>query len=378
MKLLFLTGSRGEWGYIRPILKHCRNLGIEFSICATNMHLLPSHGLSVNEIENDGFEVSDKIYMSLQGYNHFTMAKSLGIFLMSFVDVLMRVQPDWIVLAGDRGEQLVGAIAGGYTYTPVAHIQAGELSGNIDGMARHAIGKFVHLHLASNEDAGQRLIKLGEEPFRVKVVGAPQLDELVSGEYTSLDVLCDKYNMPLEKEFLLVIQHPVTEEYDKVESQIDATVEAVNQSKIPKIWIMPNNDAGSEFIKHGISQGRSTDSYIFKNLPRRDYLGFLKNCSCIVGNSSSALLEAPTFTIPSVNIGRRQANRVRGKNVIDVPEFDVNAINESIRKAMSSGFRESLKGIVNPYGDGNSSQRIAELLVGTPKDSRLLTKQMTY
>jgi len=342
------------------------------------MHLLPSHGLSVNDIENDGFEVSDKIYMSLQGYNHFTMAKSLGIFLTSFVDVIMRVQPDWIVLAGDRGEQLVGAIAGGYTYTPVAHIQAGELSGNIDGMARHAIGKFAHLHLASNEDAGQRLIKLGEEPFRVKVVGAPQLDELVNGEYTSLDVLCNKYNIPLEEEFLLVIQHPVTEEYDKVESQINATVEAVNQSKIPKVWIMPNNDAGSEFVKRGISQGRSTDSHIFKNLPRRDYLGFLKNCSCIVGNSSSALLEAPTFTIPSVNIGRRQANRVRGKNVIDVPEFDVNAINESIKKSMSSGFRQSLKGMANPYGDGYSSQRIAELLVGTPRDSRLLTKQMTY
>src|SRR5581483_988582 len=124
-------------------------------------------GLSINEIRADGFAVTDEIFMSLEGHTHFTLSKSLGIFLSSFTDVLARVRPDWLVLAGDRGEQLMGAIAGAYTYTPVAHIQAGELSGNIDGVARHAIGKFAHLHFASNDDAAERLRKLGEQPFRI-------------------------------------------------------------------------------------------------------------------------------------------------------------------------------------------------------------------
>ena len=168
LRLLFLTGSRGEWGYIRPILRLIDgSQEFCYSICATNMHLLPSFGLSVKEIESDGFRVEHKIYMSLDGYNHYTQVKSMGLFLSSFADILASSKPDWIVLAGDRGEQLIGAIAGAFCYVPVAHIQAGELSGNIDGMTRHAIGKFAHLHLASNADAAQRLIRLGEEPFRV-------------------------------------------------------------------------------------------------------------------------------------------------------------------------------------------------------------------
>ena len=195
LKLLFITGSRGEWGYIRPILRLCQKIDdIDFSICVTNMHLLPDFGLSVKEIEKDGFRADYKIYMSLDGYNHYTMVKSLGIFLTSFADVVATERPDWIILAGDRGEQLMGAIAGAFCYLPVAHIQAGELSGNIDSMTRHAIGKYAHLHFASNEDAAGRLKKLGEEPFRIHLVGAPQVDELVQGLYTGKEDLQEKYS----------------------------------------------------------------------------------------------------------------------------------------------------------------------------------------
>ena len=166
MKLLFVTGSRGEWGYIRPLLKLIKkNKNFSYKLCVTNMHLLPSFGESINEIEKDGFNVDYRINMSLDGYNHISQVKSLGVFLTSFADILASDKPDWIILAGDRGEQLMGAIGGAYAYIPVLHIQAGEKSGNIDGMARHAIGKFAHLHIASNEDASDRLIKLGEEKF---------------------------------------------------------------------------------------------------------------------------------------------------------------------------------------------------------------------
>ncbi len=378
MRLLFLTGSRGEWGYIHPILKLCKRKGIQYNICATNMHLLPSFGLSVEEIRSDGFVVSDELYMALDGYNHYTMIKSMGIMLTSFADVLWRLKPDWVILAGDRAETLMGAIAASYTYTPVAHIQAGELSGNIDGLARHAIGKFAHLHFASNKDAEQRLIRLGEEPFRVHCVGAPQLDELIEGEYSTTAELKERLGVDTSRPYMLVIQHPVTEDFETAEEDILTTIKSVNQFDISKVWIFPNNDAGSDTIRKRILEGRKRGSSIFSNLPRRDFLGLLKGSACIVGNSSAGLLEAPSFSSPAVNIGRRQANRLRGKNVIDVPVFDVNNITNAIKKAISESFRRSLGECVNPYGDGHSSQRIFDILLSTPVDNKLLVKQLTY
>jgi GDP/UDP-N,N'-diacetylbacillosamine 2-epimerase (hydrolysing) len=378
MKLLFLTGSRGEWGYIRPLLRLCQERSVEYDICVTNMHLLSRFGMSMREIEEDGFTISDKIYMTLDGYDHYAMAKSLGIFLPSFVDSLRRVKPDWIVLAGDRGEQLMGAIAGAYTYTPVAHIQAGELSGNIDGQARHAIGKFSHLHFASNEDAGQRLIKLGEEPFRVHVTGAPQLDELDQGRYTSLSDLNSRYEIAFDEPFLLVVFHPVTEEFSQAQEQVEALASALNRFEMPRVWILPNSDAGSETVRQAILSERKGKTHLFKNLTREDYLGILKCSSAIVGNSSSGLLEAPTFEVPAVNIGRRQADRVQGENVIPVPDFEADGIAQCIEHAVSDDFRKSLRGTVNPYGDGHSAERIMDILGRIPRDSRLLIKTLTY
>jgi GDP/UDP-N,N'-diacetylbacillosamine 2-epimerase (hydrolysing) len=377
VKLLFLTGSRGEWGYIRPILRLAHERGHEARICATNMHLLPSHGLSINEIRADGFGVDDEIYMSLDAHNRTTMAKSLGVFLSSFVDVLHRVRPDWLVLAGDRGEQFMGAVAAAYNYTPTAHIQAGELSGNIDGMARHAIGKLVHLHLAANHDAQERLRRLGEEEFRIHLVGAPQLDELVQGRHTDGDRLRRDFGVDVERPFLLVVQHSVTEEFERAEEQIAATTEALQRFDLPRVWIMPNNDAGSDDIRAGILRERTGQTFLFENLRREDYLGFLRRASCIVGNSSSGLLEAPTFGVPAVNLGRRQADRLRGANVIDAP-FEASAIHAAIELACSDAFRASIRDAPNPYGDGHSSARILDLLEAIPRDARLLTKQLTH
>lgn len=377
MRLLFLTGSRGEWGYIRPILRICQAEQVDYNICATNMHLLPSHGLPVEEIKKDGFHVSDEIYMSLEGHNHYTMSKSLGYFMSSFVDVLGRLRPDWLILAGDRGEQLAGAIAGAYTYTPTAHIQAGELSGNIDGQARHAIGKFAHLHFASNQDAAERLRKLGEEEFRIKNVGAPQLDELTQGLYTDKMTLQEQLDLDLSQPYMLVVQHSVTEEFDQVESQIAATMEAINSFDMMKVWIFPNNDAGCDMVRQGILTNRRGRTHIFENLKREHYLGLLNNASCIVGNSSSGILEAPSFRVPAVNLGRRQAQRLQGRNVINAP-FEAPAITEAITRACSAEFRASLDGSENPYGDGKSSRRILDILRDTPRNSKLLSKQLTY
>jgi len=377
IKLLFVTGSRGEWGYIRPILELIKKSEkFSYEICVTNMHLLPSFGSSYKEIENDGFDIKYKINMSIDGYNHHTQVKSLGMFLSSFSDILSSNKPDWIILAGDRGEQLMASIAGAYTYCPVLHIQAGERSGNIDGMARHAIGKFTHVHIASNKDAKNRLIKLGEEEFRIHNVGAPQLDELVNSYYTKKQTLLSKFN--LNKKYFLVVQHPVTEEFDEADFQIEQTMLALSEFDFQKIVIMPNNDAGSIKIQLGIERFLKGEYHLFSNLSRQDYLGILKNASLIVGNSSSGILEAPTFKIPCVNIGRRQNGREQAINVINC-NFDKEEIKNSINKALDENFKKNLsENCINPYGDGKSSKRILDIILQSEINDKLIVKDITY
>lgn len=378
-KILFVTGSRGEWGYIRPILRLIQSSEkLDYSICATNMQLLPAFGTPAKEIEADGFKIDHKIYMALDGYNHIAMMKSLGIFLSSLADVIASDPPDWILLAGDRGEMLAGAVAGAFCYIPVAHIQAGEVSGNIDGMTRHAIGKFAHLHLAANQDAADRLVKLGEEPFRVHNVGAPQLDELVDSKETDLAKLNEVLQIDLNRPFLLLVQHAATEEAHLAESQIQETMTAMSQIDMPKVVILPNNDAGSQQIRNGIESLRKGEFYCYSNLKREDYLGLLKNAEAIIGNSSSGLLEAPTYKTAAVNIGRRQEGRVRGINVIDT-HFKSEAILEATQKAIGKDFQNMLENkCVNPYGDGKSSERIIRLLEEIPLNNELLVKKLTY
>jgi GDP/UDP-N,N'-diacetylbacillosamine 2-epimerase (hydrolysing) len=379
MKILFVTGSRGEWGYIRPILEIIdKDPNITYELCVTNMHLLSSFGNSYLEIEKDGFKIHHKIHMSLDGYDHFTQVKSLGIFFSSFSDVVTNSKPDWILLAGDRGEQLIAATVGAYSYIPVAHIQAGEKSGNIDGTSRHAIGKFAHIHFAANKDAYDRLIKLGEEDFRVHNVGAPQIDELVKARITPLEILEEKYSVSLENYFLFV-QHPITEEFEQAKEQIEISIEALNSfSEIPIITILPNNDAGSIIITATIHEKANSNFYKFANLTREDYLGFLKYCKVIIGNSSSGLLEAPTLNTPAVNIGRRQDGRVQGINVINCSHNKDEIIN-AINKAIDPAFKEFLnQKCKNPYGDGNSSEKIVKVLTECEISNKLVVKSLTY
>ena len=375
MKLLFLLGSRGEWGYIKPLIDICKKQKIKYSICATNMVLLPNYGSLIREVKKN-YIVSDEIYMALEGSNHYVMTKSLGIFLSSFIDVIKRQKPSWIVLAGDRGEQLMGAVAGAYTYTPVAHIQAGERSGNIDGVARHSLSKLSHLHFASNDDAVKRLIKMGEEKYRIFNTGAPQIDDMKKIKFKD-DYIKKNFNIDTKSPFILVVMHPVTEEYGLTEKQVKILINSLNLVKQKKIWILPNIDAGADKIRKIILENRNSDTLIFKNLSREIYLTLLKRSKLIIGNSSSGLLEAPSYSLPAINLGRRQNNRVQAKNVIN-SEFKKEKIIASIKKATSKKFINSCKNMKNPYGDGNSSSRIMEILKKTILDDKLLVKNITY
>lgn len=379
-RIVLVTGSRGEYGYIRPITHEIeRDPDLDYSIIVTNLHLLPDFGFSIDEIEHDGLKISDRIYMALDGYTPASMSKSLGVFLMSVTDALIRLQPDIVLLAGDRGEQLMAAIASAHMNIPVAHIQAGELSGNIDGMTRHAITRFAHIHFASSEDAAERLRRMGEQGFRIYLTGAPQLDELVNGDYAKPEEIAGLFRLDLSQPIVLFVQHPVTEEYEQTVIQVQETLEAICSLGLQTVAIFPNNDAGNMEIRRLLERYRQPFMQVERNMPRHIFAGLMNVASVMVGNSSSALIEGPCFKLPAVNIGTRQRGRQQGNNVIDVSS-DRHEIKAAIERALSPEFRRYLQeNCGTPYlGDGQVSQRIVHVLKTIPITEELLKKQIAY
>ena len=377
-KIAIIAGSRGEYGYFRPVIKEIeKRKNLDYGVIASNMHMLDSFGSSIDEIRNDNLKIHAEIFNTLDGYNHLTMVKSLSIFMMQLPELLKQMGADFILLAGDRGEQLIGAITGAHMYIPVAHIQAGELSGNIDGVTRHAITKFAHIHFAANDDAAQRVLRMGEEPHRVHNVGAPMLDELVNGYMTPEEKIYKKFSIDKNKPFVLVVQHSVTEEFDQTERQIEETMKAISKLGHQTIIVLNNSDAGSSILRRVILRNKKPFMRIIPNMKRQDYVGLLNVADVIVGNSSSGIIEAPTFKLAAVNIGNRQKGRLQSTNVINVG-YAVKEIEKAIEKAMSSGFKKIVLKCVNPYGDGKSSKRIVDILENTIIDDKLLIKRITY
>ena len=377
-KVAFITGSRGEWGYIRPVLRLIeKDPNLDYSIIATHMHLLPEFGMSVREIEKDGFHVDEKIHMTFDGYTAATMTKSLACLLLELPTVLQRIKPDIVLLAGDRGEQLMGAIAASHMNIPVAHIQAGELSGNVDGVVRHAITKLAHVHFAANKEFATRVKRLGEQNFRIHVTGAPLVDELVKGFVTPKNILKRKYRLNHNGRFILAVQHSVTEEEGQAGKQVVETLEALIDCDWPTIFIYPNADAGSAMIRKRLKDFKRPHIRLFRNLSRQDYLGLMSSASVMVGNSSSGIMEAPTFGTPCVNIGNRQNGRPQAKNVINSGHTKTEII-KAIRKAVTPTFKAQAKKSINPYGNGKASEKIVKILKNLDINDRLLNKKMTY
>ena len=378
-KILLVTGSRGEYGYIRPILKEIeKSDSLSYDIVATNMLLVPEFGYAINQLLEDQFDVKYQIDMSMSGYTNASMSKSLGIFIQSLTDIVKNDLPDIILLAGDRGEMLAGAIVGAHMNIPTAHIQAGELSGNIDGMTRHAITKFVHLHFAANVDAELRLKKMGEQEFRVFNTGAPQLDEFHNYNYLSNKDFYNKFQLNKDEDFALIVLHPITEESEKSESQMLLMLDVISELGIQAVLIYPNNDAGSVGIQNAVESIRVTNIHVKRNVDRESYANLMNKAKFMIGNSSSGILEAPTFKLPAVNIGRRQNGRLQADNVINV-EFKKLAIKDAINKIYNDKvFLAKLKKVENPYGDGDSSKKIVNILQNISIDNKLLMKDLTY
>ena len=377
--VVILTEARSSYGYLRPIAKLIEvDPELHYSLIVTNQHLLPDFGYSVEEIERDELNITDRIYMTLDGYTPATMVKSLGVLLLGVTDAFVRLQPDVVLVLGDRGDSLMAAMAAAHMNIPVAHIQAGERSGNIDGLTRHAITRFAHIHFASGPDAAERLRRMGEEEWRIQMIGAPQLDEFVRGEVSQPDEIADRYGLDLSQPVLLVVQHPVTEEFGEGVEQMRETLEAICELRHQTVLIFPNTDAGSADLRLMVERYHRPFMRVERNVPRRDFGGLMRVASALVGNSSSGLIEAPTVGLPAVNVGERQRDRAKGPNVIDVPH-DRRAIVEGIRRALSAEFRGAMGNGSSPYlSDGRVSERIVGFLKAVPLDERLLRKQIAY
>ena len=376
MKLLFVLGSRGEWGYIRPLIQLAKNSNHNVEIWCANMSVLNRFGKLSEVIKHEGYPVVGEFYTAVDGDDNLALAKSFGLVSLSAADWLMNHDYDWVIVSGDRVEQLAFVVVASLSNKAICHIQAGERSGNIDGKNRHAIARYAHLHMAANTEAAERLIRSGEDPNRVKVTGAPQIDDMVSQQLPTVLELKERTVVNVDK-FALAVFHGVTEDLEASKKGIKVLIETLTEVDLPIVWIGSNNDTLGSFIEQKIIASLRVNDKFYSNLNRLDYLAILANCEFIIGNSSSGILEAPTFSKPAVNLGRRQADRFRGDNVIDC-DYSKEEIVSAIIKARSDQFKSLCTQSKNPYGSGDSSKQILDVLENTVVNSSFLIKQITF
>nr|WP_320161319.1 UDP-N-acetylglucosamine 2-epimerase [uncultured Methanoregula sp.] len=378
-KILYISGTRADFGLMTTVLKKIdTHPHLSLEIVATGMHLMEEFGMTVQEIQDAGFSVR-RIDAKIEGDNTASMVRFIGNFLQQLGIELQANRPDMILVLGDRGEMLAGAIAGSYMNIPVVHIHGGEISSTVDDITRHAITKLSHIHLAATEESAHRIARMGEDPSRIFIVGAPGLDELHMINPISQDILTARYGIDPEMPLILVLQHPVSQEACLAADQIKNTLDAVLETGEQAIIIYPNADAGgSEMIRVIHSYKPNKFIRIVKNIPHNDFLSLLRISSVLVGNSSSGIIEAPSLGIPVVNIGTRQWGRQRAQNVIDTG-YEKDQIAAAIRKALTDAtFIKEVRLCRNPYGDGKSADKIIKILNEIRIDAALLQKRMTY
>lgn len=374
-----VTVGRSDYGIYRPLLDAIRkDSDLCLKIFAGGMHLRPEHGLTVDMIVNDGFEVSERVDLLSGSDSPRDIAQSIGRGVIGFSDALVRSAPDILVVLGDRFEMYSAAVAALPFNIPVAHIHGGELTyGAIDDALRHSMTKLSHLHFVSAEVYAKRVIQLGEEPWRVTVSGAPGLDHLDSIEYLDCAVLEKELGIDLGKPTLLVTFHPVTLEYQQVEAQIEALLFALEKSECNILFTAPNADTGGSVIFAKVRQyvGSHSEARLIENLGTELYFSLMNHVSAMVGNSSSGIIEAPSFKLPMVNVGSRQDGRLRAHNVIDV-ECNAADILAGIQKSLQPTFKAGLKEMTNPYKqNGWASEIIAQRLKSVTIDKELLVKK---
>lgn len=368
-KICVVITARPSYARVKTALQAIKeHPNLELQLVLAGSALLERYGNASKVIENDGFEVVEKIYNILEGETPTAMAKTTGIAIMELSTAFYNLKPDIVVTIADRFETIATSIAASYQNIPLAHIQGGEVTGNIDEKVRHANTKLADIHLVASEDAKQRVFKMGEESSMIINTGCPSMDlakEVLEKPEFDFNPL-EKYGgvgqaINWENGYIVVMQHPVTTEFEKSRENIVTTLEAIKELNIPTFWFWPNVDAGSDGTSKGIrvfrENNKSSNIHFFRNMEPQDFLRLIKNSKCLIGNSSVGIRESAFLGIPVVNIGTRQNGRQRAKSVIDCM-YEKDEIKNSINKHIEHGHYKS----EFIYGDGYAGEKIANTL----------------
>lgn len=368
-KICVIITARPSYSRVRTALKAIQqHPDLELQLVVAASALLDRYGSTVNFIESDGFHISEKVYMVIEGATLTSSAKTTGIGIMELATTFDNLKPDMVCTIGDRYETMATAIAASYMNIPLVHIQGGEVTGNIDEKVRHAITKLSDLHLVSNDDAKQRLIKMGEYDNKIFITGCPSIDIARSvRDNPEMDFdPCERYGgvgkyIDPKQDYIVVMQHPVTTEFDEARKQADALIKVIHELNMPTFWFWPNPDAGSDGTSNALRSYREENSNnqirFFKNMEGGDFLKLLLHSKCLIGNSSVGIRECSYLGVPVVNIGSRQNRRLRGKNVTDT-NYEIANLKQAIESQIQHGHytEEHL------YGDGTAGNAIADVL----------------
>jgi UDP-N-acetylglucosamine 2-epimerase (non-hydrolysing)/GDP/UDP-N,N'-diacetylbacillosamine 2-epimerase (hydrolysing) len=372
-----VTTSRADYGHLYwPLRELQQRPEIDLRLIAIGAHLSPEFGRTVDEIEADGFPVHERVECLLSSDSDVGMAKAIGVATLGLADTLGRMRPDLLLLIADRFELLAPASVAVALRIPIAHIEGGEISeGAIDDAIRNALTKLSHVHFTPTESARRRVLAMGEEEWRVHRTGAPSLDHLRLRTFPTRDALARKLRIELRTPVVVAAYHPVTLAADTL-VEADAFFAALDRLPHGIFFCFPNADAGSRRLIERARAfcARKAGSHLFVNLNPIDYWALLREADLLLGNSSSGLMETPALTLPTVNVGRRQHGRERARNIVDA-EPHADAILDAVNRALTSGFRASLDGMENPYGDGHAGEKIAAVLATAPLGDALLRKR---
>ncbi len=371
-----ITTSRADYSHLYwPLRVLAAHPEVELAVFALGAHLAPDFGNTIHEIERDGFPIQARIECLLNSDTDTGMAKTIGLAILGLADALAAWRPDLLLLIADRYEMLAPASVALALRIPIAHIEGGEISqGAIDDHVRNALTKLASIHFTSTPTARRRIIAMGEEPWRVHHAGAPSLDHLTRSTLLDRPALEARLSLTLTPTTILAAWHPVTILKD-TNAEADAFFGALAQTPGQLLFVYPNADAGSLALierTKALAETRQ-HTHIFVNLDPVTYWSLLGNVAAMIGNSSSGIMEAGSFALPTVNVGIRQQGRERARNVLDAPA-ETDAILAAINHALSPEFRSSLAGMENPYGDGTAAKTIVRVLTTVPLDG-LLIKQ---
>jgi UDP-hydrolysing UDP-N-acetyl-D-glucosamine 2-epimerase len=373
-----VTVSRSDYGHLVPVLQEIQAApDLELLLFVGGMHLEPVFGSTVDAIEADGWRITERIQMLEPEDSAEAIAVAIGKGVAGFARAFGRHRPELLLVLGDRFEMLAAATAALPLTIPVAHIHGGEESlGAIDNQVRHAITKLAHLHFASTEGHATRITQMGEESWRIHVVGAPGLDRIRTTRLLSREGLAEALDLPIEPPWFLITFHPVTLEYADTAAHLDELLGALEKLEGTLIVTYPNADTAGRTIIQRLQEfaARSPRTRLIRNLGDQKYLSLLEHADAMIGNSSSGLIEAPSFGLPVVNIGNRQGRRARGANVIDV-ECVSGEILKGIDAALTPGLRGRLREMPNPFGDGRTAPRIVKVLREVSPGAALVEKR---